>query len=89
LKKYTLEEIKNNPELMEHSDHCDYVGDGKYVVDLSMPSYVNHSCDPNTYIEFKNLKQKNSDMYAIKDIKKGDEITYDCSLNAIDQIKVE
>ncbi len=87
LRKHSLKEISENPRLKKHSDHCDYAGHGKYVIDLSPSSYVNHSCDPNAYIEFRNLNKDK--LIAIKDIKKWEEITYDVALIAIDQIRVE
>jgi uncharacterized protein len=47
---------------------------GKYILMLSPGRYVNHSCNPNTYI-------KNSCDIALRDIKKGDEITGDYALS--------
>lgn len=84
MKKYTLKEISENPKLQEVSGHCDYAGDGKYVIDMSPHSYVNHSCDPNTYSEFENFDEV--DLIALRDIKKGEEITYDVVLCAVDQL---
>ncbi len=49
-----------------------YLIDGKYTVQQVPARYINHSCDPNTaVINFSDV--------AIKDIKKNDEITSDCS----------
>lgn len=49
------------------------VGPQEYIL-LDNPSiYFNHSCDPNTGVRYR------STLIAIKDIKKGDEITYDYS----------
>lgn len=80
-KRFTLKEIK---ESSIDSEHWDYVGRGKYVLDYSPESYVNHSCDPNAYVEFKTLGKKY--LIALKPIKKGEEITKDYTLEAVDQI---
>lgn len=85
LKRYTLKEISKNPKLKRASNHCDYVGYGKYVIDLSPTSYINHSCNPNCYAEFKRLCK--GDVIALRPIKKGEELTIDCTLGAIDQIR--
>jgi len=83
-KRYTLKEIE---ESGIDSEHWEYVGHGKYVLDYSPASYVNHSCDPNAYVEFKTLGKKY--LIALRDIKKGEEITKDYSLEAVDQIDNE
>ena len=87
-KRYSLKEmdklIKEGKMSEEDTEHCDYIGYGKYVIDFSPLSYVNHSCDPKAYVEFKRLgKQK---LIAIKQIKKGEELTYDYSIQAVDCI---
>ena len=47
------------------------VGTNKYL-DLAKPFiYINHSCDPNAGI------RKKAELFALKSIQKGDEITYD------------
>ncbi len=66
----------------EDCEHCDYIGRGKYVLDFSPLSYINHSCEPNTRCESKRLGQQR--VIALRDIRKGEEITYDYSLQAID-----
>ena len=66
------------------TDHWDYIGHGKYVLDFSAMSYVNHSCDPNAYCEFRTLGKQT--LVAIRPIRKGDEITYDYSIQAVDCI---
>ena len=83
-KRYTLKEIE---ESGIDSEHWEYVGHGKYVLDYSPSSYVNHSCDPNAYIEFKKLSERY--LIALKPIKKGEEITKDYTLEAVDQIDNE
>jgi hypothetical protein len=83
-KTYTQGEIERSGI---DSDHWDYIGDGKYVLDYSPASYVNHSCDPNAYFEFTEPGKKY--LIAIKHIKKGEEITVDYTLGAPDQIDNE
>lgn len=83
LKKYTLKEISKFPP--DKSDHCDYAGRGKYTMDFMPGSYMNHSCDPNTYVEMKTLGKK--EIIVLHPIKKGDELTHDYTLNSVDQIR--
>ncbi|MAF34370.1 hypothetical protein CMO91_00830 [Candidatus Woesearchaeota archaeon] len=85
LKKYSLKEVAQNPKLAKISDHCDYVGRGKYVFDFSPESFVNHCCEPNAYIEFSTIGR--TKLIATRDIKRGEEITKDYALSAIDQIR--
>ena len=40
LKSYSIEEINANPKLQ--SNHCNYVGNGRYVVEYNPSSYMNH-----------------------------------------------
>ncbi|MFQ6128896.1 MAG: SET domain-containing protein [Thermoplasmata archaeon] len=82
LERYTVKEIDENPEL--HGDHADYVGHGKYVVDESPASYMNHSCEPNCYVKMKTIAIK--DVYALRDIRKGEELTHDYTATSVDQV---
>ncbi|MFA7253076.1 MAG: SET domain-containing protein-lysine N-methyltransferase [Patescibacteria group bacterium] len=55
-----------------------YLIDGKYTVQQVPARYVNHSRDPNTtVINFSDV--------AIKDIKKNNEITSDCSSSKVEE----
>lgn len=81
LKRYTVREIDGNSEL--NGDHSDYVGRGKYVVNHSPVSYMNHSCDPNCYVKMKTIAIK--DVYALRDISKGEELTHDYTATSVDQ----
>ncbi|MFH1325145.1 MAG: SET domain-containing protein-lysine N-methyltransferase [archaeon] len=62
------EEIKNIPK--KEQKFISYYKNGKYILHQTEERYVNHSCNPNT------IAKNNSDV-AIKDIKKGKEITGD------------
>ena len=62
----TKEELKN---LSEKEKHYLYPFYDKFLLQQSPARYVNHSCDPNTKVA------NGSSDVAIKDIKKGEEIT--------------
>ena len=81
LKTYTLKEIKSSGI---DSEHWDYVGRGKYVLDESLAAYMNHSCEPNCIIQMRTIAIK--DIYALVDIKKDEELTHDYTLTAVDRI---
>ena len=70
----SLKEIKKRiAEGRENLDDPLQIDDYLYI-DLDEPSRTfNHSCDPNSGVRGKN------ELFAIKDIKKGEEITYDYS----------
>jgi hypothetical protein len=82
-KTYSRKEISSNPKLQ--SEHCDYAGRGKYTISFHPYSYMNHSCNPNVFVKHKTIKI--SDFIAMKDIKKGEELTYDYGVNAMDQFE--
>jgi len=44
---------------------------------------MNHSCAPNCYIKMKIIAIK--DVYALRDIEEGEELTHDYTLTSIDQ----
>jgi SET domain-containing protein len=62
------DEIKSlsEPEKM----HLDKIGENEYEVIESPGCYVNHSCEPN-------VEEKDRAGYALKEVKKGEEITID------------
>jgi len=64
-------------------DHSDYVGHGKYVVDDSPASYMNHSCEPNCFYKMRSIAVK--DVYALRDIEEGEELTHDYAATSVDQ----
>ena len=78
--KLSLEEMRKLPE--DEQIHTTYVGNGMYYVMGEPDRYVNHSCDPNTYV--------NDDKdIALRDIKEGEEITSDYAVNSIDDWEME
>ena len=66
----------------DNQNHTTPAGDGRYIV-MGVPErYINHSCSPNTYVS------KKKDI-ALKNIKKGEEITSDYAINGIDNWKMK
>jgi len=81
LEKHTVAEIDAHPEW--DGDHSDYVGHGKYAISHTPVSYMNHSCDPNCYVKMRTIAKK--DIYAMRDIRKGEELTVDYTATSVDQ----
>jgi SET domain-containing protein len=83
--KYALDELERvvaeNPEL--DGDHANYVGHGKYVIEDTPASYMNHSCAPNCYFQMRSIAVY--DVYALRDIARGEELTHDYTATAVDQ----
>jgi len=69
------DENKLTPE--QHAFDLDYLED-KIVLMQEPEKYINHSCNPNTYVKTKSGVRQ---VLAMRDISKGDEITYDYSIN--------
>lgn len=78
LKQYTPKDIE---ESGIDSEHWDEVGRGKWVLDFSPASYIDHSCNPNCVSKYYTLKKK--DIIAFRDIKRGEELTVDYSTGSI------
>ena len=78
-KVYTKSDLIKLP--IKKRDRANYIGDGKYVIDLSLIGMVNHSCNPNSYVRYKTMMNK--DLIALRNIKRGEEI---CCYYAIDSI---
>ncbi|MEK6960378.1 MAG: SET domain-containing protein-lysine N-methyltransferase [Nanoarchaeota archaeon] len=62
--------------------HATYAGNGKYLVQGSPERFVNHSCEPNTYTHGR------KDI-ALRDIRRGEEITGDYALNGVEDWTME
>jgi len=66
--------IVNYDEIQSLSEqekrHLDQIGENEYEIIESPGCYINHSCEPN-------VEEKERVGYALKDIKKGEEITID------------
>ncbi len=61
----------------QHAYDLDYLED-KIVLMQSPEKFINHSCDPNTYTKTEHGIRR---VIAMRDIKEGEEITYDYSMN--------
>ncbi|MFH1425808.1 MAG: SET domain-containing protein-lysine N-methyltransferase [Candidatus Kerfeldbacteria bacterium] len=83
-----LPRVKPDAKLSEEEEfHVDYAGHGKYVIGTHPYVYMNHSCNPNVFIKHETIAR--SKFYAMRDIKKGEQFTYDYGVNAMDQIDKE
>lgn len=70
------DESKLTPQ--QHEYDCDYLSNGKVILMQEPEKFINHSCDPNTYVKtINNLRH----VLTMKDIKKDQEITYDYAIN--------
>jgi SET domain len=67
-----------DPAKGEFEHHCDYLATGKVVLMQSPERFINHRCDPNTFI-----RTISGDRYvvALREIHPSDEITYDYCIN--------
>jgi uncharacterized protein len=65
------------------NDHSDYVGRGRYAVDDSPASYMNHSCEPTCYYHMRSIAVK--DVYAARNLAAGSELTHDYTATGVDQ----
>lgn len=73
--------VVNDPTTLTYEQNeydCDYLADGTVILMQEPEKYINHSCDPSTYVKTINGVRK---VLAMHDIKTGDEITYDYSIN--------
>ncbi len=67
-----------DPAKGEFEHHCDYLADGKVVLMQPPERYINHGCAPNTF-----TRTIAGDRYvvALREIRPGEEITYDYCIN--------
>lgn len=78
--------VKDISKLTEHQKQfqCDWLGD-KVVLMQPPERYINHSCDPNSYVKTINSIRT---LLAMRNIKKGEEITYDYVVNGYYESKM-
>lgn len=55
--------------------YCDRIGKDTFMIMQAPERFINHSCEPNVYI-------KNFKIIAMRQIAKGEEITFDYSINS-------
>jgi GNAT superfamily N-acetyltransferase len=67
-----------DPAKGQFEHHCDYLSGGKVVLMQPPERFINHRCDPNSYV-----RTITEDRYvvALREIRPGDEITYDYCVN--------
>lgn len=84
--KYKLKPLtkKEFNELSESEKHFTSFQEGSYWLFPSPERYVNHSCEPNVNPNFKERGD-----FAIKDIKKGDEIVTDYTKDDVPGLKMK
>jgi len=73
--------VAEHPEL--DGDHTNYAGRGKYVLEDTPASFMNHSCDPNCVFKMQSIAVY--DVCALRDILEGEELTHDYTACSIDQ----
>ena len=78
--EYSTEGLKSLP--VSKQSHADYIGRGKYILHSSPLSYINHSCAPNASIKYGSFREKS--LMAQRAIYRGEEITVDYSIDAVD-----
>ncbi len=78
----TILHKKNFKHMTPFSERWNYYDKDNYYFMSDPEFYINHSCDPNVFL-------KDFLLYAMKPIKKGEEIRYDYSLEGIDEWKME
>lgn len=73
--------VVTDPSKLSDEDNafnCDYLDNGKVILMQDPERCINHSCDPSTYVKTIDGVRK---VIAKKNISKGDEITFDYSIN--------
>jgi len=66
----------------EHERHCDYLPGGKIVLMQPPERYINHSCNPNSFVKTVNGVRY---VFALTDIPAEEELTIEYSLNNDDE----
>ena len=68
-----------DPARGEFEHHCDYLAGGRVVLMQPPERFINHRCDPNT---FTRTIAGDRHVVALREIRPGEEITYDYCLNS-------
>ena len=58
----------------EYPYHCDYLAEGRVVLMASPERHINSSCEPNTFVEWRDAGRH---VVARRALDEGEEITYD------------
>jgi hypothetical protein len=75
------------------SDYCFEIGDGLHLEPVAPFRFVNHSCEPNCEFDYLQCsdhpgqeQRKRVFLFALRDIKKGEELTIDYNWTAANAI---
>jgi hypothetical protein len=74
-----VEGVPLRPDQIENDDYCLWINDDMYFDMVDQTRWINHSCDPNAEIEGEEDPDGRvwARVLAARDIKAGEEITYD------------
>ena len=59
----------------EEERHCDWLADGRQILLPEPARYINHSCDPTAWKQYRNVVRRCAT--AFRNIRAGEEITHD------------
>ncbi|HEV8573134.1 MAG TPA: SET domain-containing protein [Dehalococcoidia bacterium] len=68
----------------EQERHCDWVADGRQVLLPEPGRYINHSCDPNAWKQYRNVIRRCE--IARRHIRAGEEITHDYCIDGFGDV---
>jgi hypothetical protein len=68
----------------EEEWHCDWLADGRQIFLPEPARYINHSCDPNAWKEYRNVVRRCAT--ARRDILAGEEITHDYRIDGFGDV---
>jgi len=72
---------------LRDGDHLCYLGRRKYVIDYSPFAMVNHSCNPNSYVRYRNMKIRY--LVSLREIKKGEEVVCDYVIDTFGDLEIK
>ena len=74
-----VEGVPLRPDQIENDDYCLWINDDMYFDMVDQTRWINHSCNPNAWIEGEEEADGRvwARVLAERDIKAGEEITYD------------
>ena len=74
---------EQHPLPIGEEHHCDFLGGGE-VIWMQVPErHINHSCEPNVYVESANGLRR---VVAMRYVNAGEEITYDYCINGFGDV---
>lgn len=68
----------------EEEWHCDWLADGRQILLPEPACYINHSCDPSAWKEYRNVVRRCTT--ARRDIRAGEEITHDYRIDGFGDV---